>query len=123
MPDIDVTDLLVDPDFCETVTLIRRSQTIDNNGVASNVETSSQITAVVTAMDGDMVRQPEGEYAKNSIVVHSITRLRGVTPGAVPDIIVWHGNNYIVKRSNDWSDFGAGFTSATCTLTDTTAQE
>ena len=120
MPDIDVTDLLVDPDFCEQVTLVRRTQTIANNGVVSLSSTTSTIIAVVTAFGGDMVRQSEAEFATNAIIVHSITKLEGVTPSGPPDIIIWRGNNYIVKRSNDWSDFGTGFTSATCELTDVT---
>lgn len=119
MPQIDVSELMVDPDFCETVTVIRQTQSVSDGGLATpGTTTTFSITAVVTAVQGDLVRQPEAEYAKNDILVHSQAQLRGVTSGNYPDVVVWSGNNYIVKRSNNWSHFGVGFYSAVCTLTD-----
>lgn len=121
MPDLDVSELLSDPDFCEQVTVTRRTQAEDNNGRASVTNTTLTITAVVTAVEGDLVRQTEADYGTKGIVVHSQTPLRGVTTAGPADIVVWKNNNYIVKRPNDWSHFGAGFTASVCLLMDVTA--
>lgn len=122
MPLIDVSDLLTDPDFCETVTLTRSVETVSGLGRASEATTTTNITAVVTAINGDFIRQTDAEFAVNQIMVHSQTRLRGITPGAPADIVGWKGNTYVVKRSNDWSNYGVGFSAATCELQEVTAE-
>ena len=119
MPYIDVTDLMSDPDFCESVTLRRTSQTVDSNGFTTLVEVDSTITVIVTPLNPDFMRSPEFQNAKSAITVHTQTPLFAVVAGYNPDIIVWKGSNYVVKRASDLSHFGRGFTSASCILLDT----
>ncbi len=39
-------------------------------------------------------------------------RLRGPTPGYQPDIIVWYGNEFIVKQLDPYPQYGQGFMQA-----------
>jgi galactose-6-phosphate isomerase len=120
MPDIDVTDLLVDPDFCEQITVRRLTQSISVNGRVVNGETDITIIAVVEAGSvRPMERTPATEISKDTITVHSQTILHGPTNGNQPDIVVWRGSNYVVSKVYDWSHFGKGFTAAECNIQDT----
>jgi hypothetical protein len=123
MPDVDVTDLLTDPDFVEQVTVRRITQTVSSGGIAQQSESDFTITAVVTI--GSMLastRSQDYALAKNMITVHSKSRLLGPTATMQADIVVWKGNNYVVKRPYDWSHYGPGFTAAECELQDTTGE-
>jgi hypothetical protein len=124
MPDLDVADVLLDPDFCEQITVIRRVQAVSTSGAAFASNTQNLIiTGVVTI--GSMLalkRASDYELANNVITVHSQTRLQGPTANGYPDIVVWKGNKYVVKRQSDWSHYGQGFTAAECELQDTTGE-
>lgn len=49
MPDLDVTDILFDPDFCDTSLVVkRRSMAVDDNGFGKNTVVSSPFAGVVT---------------------------------------------------------------------------
>jgi hypothetical protein len=119
MPNIDVSDLMSDPDFCEQVVLRRTTQTVNSSGYNTLGETDSTITAIVMPLDPSFLRDPELQNAKGSITVHSSTRLYDVVAGYNPDIIVWLGANYVVKKAGNWSQFGRGFTANICILLDT----
>lgn len=120
MPNIDVTEVLLDPDFCETVTVKRIAQSVDVHGRASQTQTTFSMVAVVTAGSlSPMLRAEDYELSKNTITVHSKTLLRAPVAGGQPDIVVWNGNDYVVKKSYNWSHYGAGFTAAECDLQDT----
>lgn len=120
MPDLDVSDILLDPDFMEEITVRRITQSVGSNGVATQSETIFVCSAVVTI--GDMKpldRTPEAEVAHNVITVHSTTPLRDTVSGTQPDIVVWKDSNYVVSRNYDWSHYGSGFTASVCELQDT----
>lgn len=121
MADLDVSDVLDDPDFANQLTVIRKTQAVSNSGVAFNPATTNiSIYGVVTV--GSMLplqRAADYELAKKIITVHTRTTLFGVQAGYEPDIVVWNGNNYVVKRPNNWSHFGQGFTANECEMVDT----
>jgi galactose-6-phosphate isomerase len=119
MPLIDVSDLMTDPDFCETLTLIRRTQTVDANGRGTTTEAQSSIIGVVTSGPSDsLTRSPEYGASSRAITVHTQFRLRDTSNGLLPDKILWLGTRYIVDRVRDYSRFGAGFTAAECIVID-----
>ena len=49
MPFIDVTDLLIDPDFAEQITVKRRSESVNGFGEGARTTETHTVTAVVTA--------------------------------------------------------------------------
>ena len=70
MPDLDVSDILLDPDFAEMITVNRTAQTVGNDGIVVATPTPQQIVAVVTigALKG-VIRTEDYEYGNNIITV------------------------------------------------------
>ena len=115
---IDVSELLTDPDFTNTVTLIRRSSTVDTYGENTMAETSSSITAVVQGANAESLeRVPEGARLSDLIDVYYKGQLTAESPGGYADIIVWQGKRYqVFEVVEDFMNYGAGFTKAVCKL-------
>lgn len=121
MPFLDVSDVLLDADFAESLTVNRIAQTVDpTTGLAVQTTTTLTIVAVVT--QGSMnpvIRAEDYELSRKTITVHSQSKLQAAVVGSQPDVVVWNGSNYITKMVSNWSHFGAGFYAAECELQDT----
>lgn len=115
---LDVTEILDgDPDFCDTITICRRVQTINDHGRATIAETQFDVIAVVTQGSGDELdRVPEGALVSSTITVHTIEQLIVADGDTDADEIIFGGRRYIVSVLSDYSNFGRGFSSAVCTL-------
>ncbi|MBY4733984.1 hypothetical protein K6V90_25935 [Cupriavidus pauculus] len=115
---LDVTDILLDPDFMDTGLLCRRlTQSIDVRGRATNTPTDTPFAAVVTSDAGDVLtRGSDGSRITGSITLHTPLRLRDGGDGADADEVIWQGRIYTVAVVNDYSHFGRGFVAATCDL-------
>jgi len=115
---LDVTDVLLDPDFMDTGLVCNRmTQTVDGHGRAQNAVTSTTFAAVVTSDSGDVLtRGSDGSRITGSITLHTPFRLRDGGDGADADEVVWDGRTYTVAKANDYSHFGRGFVAATCDL-------
>ena len=118
MPTLDVTDLLLDPDFATTgLICIRNAEKVGEDGIAVQTPAQTTFTGVVTAGKGAvLVRQDGSSRTQDNILVHTTFRLR--VSGAVyaADIVVFGGNQYTVSQVNDYSTYGRGFVAATCDL-------
>ena len=115
---LDVTDVLLDPDFMDTgLTCNRMTQTVDNGGNAINTPASSPFAAVVTNDSGDILhRNADGSRIVGSITLHTPFRLIDGSAGLDADEVIWGGRTYTVVNVNDYSHFGRGFVCATCDL-------
>ncbi|TDV39532.1 hypothetical protein C7405_101651 [Paraburkholderia caballeronis] len=117
---LDVTDVLLDPDFMNLGLVCNRmTQTVDERGRATNAATGIPFAAVVTSDKGDILhRNADGSRIIGSITLHTPFRLRDGGPDntADADEIVWQGATYTVVNVNDYSHFGRGFVCATCDL-------
>lgn len=118
MAQIDVSDLLIDPDFTDTVTLIRRASSVNGFGEHVIVETPSTIIAVVETGDQDALeRMPDAARLTDLITVYYKGILFAESPSGYADVIVWQGNRYQVKDvPQQYQNYGAGFTQAICLL-------
>ncbi|MCM2483378.1 hypothetical protein ACVCIC_04815 [Burkholderia glumae] len=117
---LDVTDVLLDPDFMDAGLICNRmTQTVDVHGRATNTVTPITFSAVVTSDSGDLLhRNADGGRIVGSITLHTPFRLRDGGPDQTADTdeIVWEGATYTVVNVNDYSHFGRGFVCATCDL-------
>lgn len=113
---LDVSEILFDPDFADTDIVCERSiQTIGEDGMAQNDLTMTRFTGVVTPDIGDVLeRLDEGERIKGRITIHSQFPLRDGAEGGSADVIVWKGKRYTVSKVSDLTNFGRGFTRASC---------
>ena len=110
----DVTELLGDADFVDSFSVIRRVNSVNNYG--ENVLSESTISAVGSiqpASPDDMQRLPDSVRRRDAITVYSVTR---ISPDAYPDVVVWNGKKYQAQTSDDFGNYGAGYTRAICTL-------
>jgi hypothetical protein len=113
---LDVSELLIDPDFTDPLTLIRRSSTVNSFGEQVLVETPVLINAVVESGKQDvLLRMPDGTRLTDLITVYYQGVLESERPGGYADVILWRGNRYVVKDvPQQYSNYGAGFTQADC---------
>jgi len=119
MPLLDVSDVLLDPMFAQRLHVIRRTQSVGSDGVVAFTETILNPVGVITAgSPSNLERAPDAQVSKGTITVHSTIALLDPTSGGDADAILWHGTQYVVKKSYDYSDYGNGFTMAECEITE-----
>ncbi|MGA4275579.1 hypothetical protein ACI2VH_02915 [Ralstonia nicotianae] len=118
MPMLDVSDVLLDPDFMSTGLMCNRmTHTVDGYGRATNTPAATPFSAVVTSDKGDLLhRNTDGSRIIGSITLHTTFRLSDGAVGQDADEVVWQGRTYTVVNVNDYSHFGRGFVCATCDL-------
>lgn len=115
---LDVSEVLIDPDFMDLITGTRYAQTVASTGMAANTTTALTFYGVVTSDSGDILeRIATGERVKGNIVIHTVFRLRdGSGANQTADTVIWDGSTYTVSKVNNYSHFGRGFVSAICDL-------
>lgn len=130
MPDLDVSELLSDPDFAEFLTVERRTEMVGANGRARKVPTIitpkpvGVVLPVDTAIGGNaMERNPDEQHRGAALEIHTRFRLRGPAPGGEPDVIIRDGNRFVVTIVNDYSRFGRGFMKIECSSMESIDEE
>lgn len=123
--DIDVTELLTDPDTGGAVfDVIRRLEVMGDDGQAVITEQIifGQVGAIYPAGNNSLVREEAYTMGVNSIEVVTQFRLRMSGRDGPnkyqPDLVVWGGDRYIVKELNEFTQYGAGFVKAGCLAID-----
>lgn len=114
MADLDVTDILLDPDFADFIWIERRHETIDNHGRSQTTMQRIQIAAVLFNLSNELVTNPDERHLPDVVEVHTPFRLRGPAPGYQPDYVLIGQDRYIVDSTNNYSRFGQGFIMASC---------
>jgi len=118
MPLLDVSDVLLDPEFVDMgLSVMRNMQTVGDNGIAIDTPKCKKFYGVVTSLDGSVLRRvAEGTKITDTITVHTQFRLTDGQCGLDADIVTWQGNQWTVTNVNDYSTYGRGFVAATCTI-------
>ena len=115
---IDTSELLLDPDFTDTITVVRTTQSMGSNGrVTDTASLITGVVAVVQPASGALQRLlPETSRAEGSIAVYTKYPLTQVTATLAADEILWGGVVYTVEVLNDFGNFGDGYKQAVCSL-------
>jgi hypothetical protein len=125
MPQLDVSFVLDDPMFQDTLAVTRRP--VDPNGqVNPATQTSFTINAVIQmGTVEDLVLDAEQMHSVKSIVVHSRTRLldatgglvnSGIQTGYAPDLVTYTDTIYQVSKVWDYSRYGQGYYEMDCDI-------
>jgi hypothetical protein len=118
MPDLDVSDLLSDPDIAgEAIDVTRTARTTSNTG--RSVDTPTTFTTygnVQPASARSVQTLPEEMRETAAISVTVPVKLVGLKTSTSPDIITWDGNRYRVVSVMMYGNYGAGYWAATCTM-------
>ena len=132
MPDLDITDLLSDPDLTDRFAVIRRTRAAGPDGVDVITNTGTFIAHgyIGPAGQSALNRLPDFQLMGKSLECKTTFRLRGpsntqpkygATVSDAPDLVIWpirDGDTYVVADLQDWSRFGQGFINATLSSID-----
>jgi galactose-6-phosphate isomerase len=120
MPLINISMALMSPNLADGFAVIRRQQVISNNGRATfNTTTISNLHGTVyPSSKNDLERFPNLQVMGKALTVITRFALRGESTVSgtdyAPDIVQWHGDNFVVVGLEDWSSYGPGFIFAVC---------
>lgn len=116
---LDVSEVLNDPLFQEPAVLIRRREAIGDDGLTVLTEGAKPIMVVATSGDGDMLAQtPTGRTLNSTVRFYTAEAISPGQSEQSADVVLWRGRRYVAISVSDWSNWGAGFTSASCQLLD-----
>lgn len=107
---IDVSDLTLDPDFCDSILVIRRETKPNNFG--QSVFTERKISAygsVQSLSDKDIGMLPEGITSMTTRKIITNKELFPMNANGTNDKVIWKKSTYTVMGMKDWSNYGAGF--------------
>src|SRR5437868_9537152 len=115
---LDVSDVLLDPDFVDTSLVCERATiAVGDDGRSVASPANIPFSGVVTSNNGDVLdRIAEGQRIKGSITIHTRFSLIEGGAGQDADVVQWRGRRYTVTNVNDYAHFGAGFVVAYCDL-------
>lgn len=119
MAEIDVTDLLSDPDFCDSFTVTRRNSEVDDQGYLQMVSTElpNIIGSVQPASGRTLQLRPDLANVNGVIEIWSVFDFQTDTDRAKSDLIQWRGDTYICEGPvQNFQNFGAGYTRIVASL-------
>lgn len=116
---LDVTDVLDDPDFCDTtLVLTRKVVAQQSDGLALGKGGQITFSGVVVPDGGqELIQTPEGNQVQGDITIFTRTALTTGDADYDADVVLWNGAAYRVVATKSWL-FGQTYTQAICTLTD-----
>lgn len=114
MAQLDVSNLLLDPDFIDTLTLISRTATTDTYGVTQLVEVSaSTVGSVQPASYKQIQRLPDALRSADIRSFFIKAEIKTNDPN-YPAIILFQGNRYQIQTVAPWLNYGSGWNEGIC---------
>lgn len=124
-PSIDMRVALTNPITLDKFDVVRRAQVVDNAGKVIVTPTPfSNVRGVVTPnlTMKDLQRMSDAQIQSKAIAIVTRFALRGEAELTgqefQPDLVVWHGNNFLVIFVEDHSNYAAGFVRAVAVMMD-----
>lgn len=120
MPMIDMSAALCNPFTIDQFNVIRRTETVNDNGRGVLTPTTIQgVYGVVTQEKvKEIHRRDDGSLPSAIIGIVTKFALTNNVQGLQADIVLWHGNQWLVQEIMDYSSWGEGFIKATGFLQD-----
>lgn len=115
MAQIDVSELLHDPDFVDKMTVISRTTTTNSKGENNLAECPvTSVGSVQPASGKTLFKLPEEMRVANVMSFWYQGQIVATAPGKYSSIIVFKGVRFQVQTVFDWTNFGAGWCEGTC---------
>lgn len=126
MPLLDVSEILLDPDFADFSLICHRQvQTVDEDNFPTNTPQDIPFSGVVTVDRSlEARRMAAGQNIMGAILIVTQFRLTqgqpssGTTPRLDADVVTYDGRRYRVTFVDPYTSYGAGFVQAHCELMD-----
>ncbi len=116
MAQVNVTELLVDPDFIDAMTLVTRKPSVNSLGENVLKEESLLSVGSVQPASGRVIqRLPEALRVANISSFWFKGKIVASEPGRYSSIIVFKGSRYQVQTVDDWTNWGEGWSEGVCT--------
>lgn len=118
MPELDVSEALLDPMLTDNFDVIRRIQNIGDNGRATtqNQTFAGRFGVICAASPNDLERLEDSQRMGRNLSLVTQFQLHGPAEQSgvdyQPDVVVWGGDQYVVKHVDPYSRYGAGFIQA-----------
>lgn len=112
MPTIDMSDIVNDPDFAQSWTVMRSSGTFARGGYVATACPIIFYGIIQPATTQDIQQVPEGDRATGAMSFISEQRMYTTNAtasnknGGLSDTICWNGNIYKIVSVDPWKDFG-----------------
>lgn len=118
MPLLDVTEVLLDPDFVDTTLVCHRQiQSRDNDNFTTNTQQDIPFSGVVTVDRSlEARRMAAGQNINGAILIVTQFRLTQGQPGLDADVVTYRSRKYRVTFVDPYTAYGAGFVQAHCEL-------
>lgn len=118
MAELDVSQLINDADFADDIIVVRTAQMVDASGRVVEAPQQFFTYGSVSPASGQSLQLLPDE-ARTTATIQVITpfALQEATDTTEADMVQWRGRYYRVTLLSPFSNWGQGFTSATCTLT------
>ncbi|WP_406876398.1 head-tail adaptor [Serratia marcescens] len=118
MPLLDVTEVLLDPDFVDTTLVCHRQiQSRDDDNFTTNTQQDIPFSGVVTVDRSlEARRMAAGQNINGAILIVTQFRLTQGQPGLDADVVTYRGREYRVTFVDPYMAYGAGFVQAHCEL-------
>ncbi|MFP7323763.1 head-tail adaptor [Serratia marcescens] len=118
MPYLDVTEVLLDPDFVDTTLVCHRQiQGRDDDNFTTNTQQDIPFSGVVTVDRSlEARRMAAGQNINGAILIVTQFRLTQGQPGLDADVVTYRGREYRVTFVDPYTAYGAGFVQAHCEL-------
>lgn len=115
MAQIDVSELLLDPDFVDKMTVITRTPFVNSKGENSVKDCPLiGVGSVQPASGKTIFKLPEEFRVANVSSFWFKGAIIATAPGKYSSIIEFKGQRYQVQVVFDWSNWGQGWTEGTC---------
>lgn len=115
MAQIDVSDLLSDPDFVDQITVIRRKSVVNSRGENIIEETSiCSYGSVQPSSAKTILRLPEALRSSDVRSFYLKLDIVQDSSSAYPDILVFAGKRFQVISQAPWLNFGQGWNEGIC---------
>ncbi|SCC65826.1 head-tail adaptor [Kosakonia oryziphila] len=126
MPFLDMSDVIMDPDFLDTSLVCHRQiQTLDEDNFPTNTPQDFPFSGVVTVDRSlEAKRMAAGQNINGAILIVTQFRLTQGQAGTDAaarldaDIVTYSGRDYRVTFVDPYTRYGAGFVQAHCELVD-----
>lgn len=115
MAQINVTELLSDPDFIDKIALVERVPAVNSRGENTISEVSIPSFGVVQPASGKAIqRLPEALRVADMSSFWFKGEIIASEPGKYTSILVFKCRRYQVVNVFDWTNWGEGWTEGLC---------
>ncbi len=115
MANIDVTELMSDPDFVDDMKVVTRVPRVNNLGENTFQEQTFSTFGSVQPADAKTVDKLPDELRVEDLSSFWFKgEIIASKPARYSTVLIFKGQRYQVKKVSDWSNFGRGYTQGVC---------